>query len=192
MWPWGHLAVGYLLYVGLSRVHDPTGQTVPTLLALVFGTQVPDLVDKPLAWTLEVLPSGRSLGHSLLIQACLLVVLYGAVSEKRKPVVAALGIGSVSHSLSDLGPEVVGGLLLGDGSQLQWTSYLVWPVLGSPSYPEDNSFVTHFAQFEVSPYVAFQFGLCALALGVWVYSDGPGPRAITRWLRSKVSPTATG
>ena len=57
MWPWGHLAAGYPVYTAYTRLHtgDPPAD-VPALVALL-GTQLPDLVDKPLA----VLPTVRSL-----------------------------------------------------------------------------------------------------------------------------------
>ena len=35
-----------------------------------------DLIDKPLAWSLQVLPSGRSLAHSLLVATVVLVVVH--------------------------------------------------------------------------------------------------------------------
>ena len=65
MWPWGHLAVGYLVYSGLSRWRFGRLPGSVATLAVALGTQLPDLVDKPLAWTVNVLASGRSLAHSL-------------------------------------------------------------------------------------------------------------------------------
>ena len=62
MWPWEHLAFGYLLWSLWLRAR---GRSLPgdwEALVLVFATQLPDLVDKPLAWQLGVLPGGRSLG----------------------------------------------------------------------------------------------------------------------------------
>ena len=41
------------------------------MLALAIGTQLPDLIDKPLTYQFAVLPSGRSLGHSLFFAAVL-------------------------------------------------------------------------------------------------------------------------
>jgi hypothetical protein len=59
MWPWEHLAVGYLLY-SVSCVLWGRYPTRIGVAALAFGTQFPDLVDKPLGWWLGVLPSGQS------------------------------------------------------------------------------------------------------------------------------------
>lgn len=73
MWPWGHAAVGYLLYRVLGRTSGRTGgdgpPSGPAVVALGVGTQFPDLVDKPLSWSFDLLPAGRTLAHSALIGA---------------------------------------------------------------------------------------------------------------------------
>lgn len=174
MWPWGHLAVGYLVFVVVAS-RSRLDRTPSMLLAVAVGSQFPDLVDKPLAWTFAILPSGRSLAHSLLVVAVLLAVAYRLAPDiLSRALVTAFGIGTVSHSLSDLGPTVLGGLLLGDWTQLQWTTYLLWPVLESPPYPSDSSFLAHFLSFRLDWYVLVQFGLFAVALGVWIHNGATG------------------
>lgn len=186
MWPWGHLAIGYLCYVASIELRGRGEQTVLTLSAVGIGTQFPDLVDKPLAWTFAVLPSGRSLGHSL-ITATIVITLVAVVARKRRQLEPALAfsVGYVSHVTADLGPEVAWGLMLGDWSQLEWTSYLLWPVLPVPPYPDDKSFLTHFAAFEFEPYVVFQTLLFGVAVGVWVWTGTPGLSRTGTWVRNK-------
>lgn len=58
MWPWGHAAIGYLLFSMDTRLRYGRRPGGPATILLFFGTQFPDLVDKPLAWTLPLLPSG--------------------------------------------------------------------------------------------------------------------------------------
>lgn len=186
MWPWGHLAVGYVCFVVLCRQTE-LEQSAPTLLLLAVGTQFPDLVDKPLAWTIGVLPSGRSLAHSLLVIGLLLGILRRLVPDDDRALVTAFGIGAISHALSDLGPDVVIGLLQGNLNQLQWTTFLVWPLLPSPPYPHDDSFIQHFAAFALDPYVLFQVGLVGVAVGIWVGSGMPGYAAVRERLRKPVS-----
>jgi hypothetical protein len=82
-------------------------------------------VDTPLAWTLAVVPSGRSPAHSLLTAAVLLWVL-ARVLDGRQSVVFAFGLGYV---LSDIGPELFVGLVGGKVGQLDWPTYLLWPML---------------------------------------------------------------
>ncbi|WEL26791.1 MULTISPECIES: hypothetical protein [Haloferax] len=98
----GHLAFGYLLVVALARVRDwefryPHGLT---LALLVVGMQLPDLIDKPLAYA-GVLPNGRSLARSLLIVVPVVVVgvryllRRGYGTEAR-----VLAVAIASHSLA--------------------------------------------------------------------------------------------
>lgn len=171
MWPWGHLAVGYLCYVSSIKFRGKGEQTPLTLFALAIGTQFPDLIDKPLAWSFSILPSGRSLAHSLLTAVVVVSIGYWIGQRlSREESVIAFAVGYVSHSLVDLGPDVVGGLLVGDLSQLKWTTYLLWPLLPSPPYPNDSSFMEHFAGFLFDPYLVAQFVLAGIAIGVWIVS----------------------
>ena len=188
MWPWGHLAVAYLCFLLLTRITDRVTQSFGTLTVLAIGSQFPDLIDKPLAWTVTILPSGRSFAHSLITAAITLFILDRlAARYGRRALVAVFGIGWVSHSLSDLGPEVIGGLLRGDASQLEWATYLVWPLLELPPYTNDSSFSTHFANFEISVYVGIQLLLCAVALGLWLGSGAPGLAAARTRIHTTLS-----
>lgn len=175
MWPWGHLAIGYLVYVAISESRDWDAQTGLVVAAVALGTQFPDLVDKPLAWTFAVLPSGRSLAHSLITATLVIALVYHVAAQRNhRNAARAFAIGYVSHCLADLGPGVVAGLLRGDWSQLQWTTYLLWPLYPAPPYPHDGSFTEHFLAFTVDPYVLSQFGLLAVAVAVWGASGAPG------------------
>ena len=184
MWPWGHLAVAYLCYIAVVRLRGKGEQTLPILVAVALGSQFPDLVDKPLAWSFTLLPSGRSFAHSLLTAALVLGIVYWlARRHQRDEVAVAFGISYLSHSLVDLGPEVVVGLLQGDLSYLQWTTYLLWPLLPAPPYPSDSSFLEHFLAFNFDPYVLTQFGLFGVALAVWLATGAPGVVALRQGVR---------
>lgn len=188
MWPWGHIAVGYLLYTLWAYRRRGGNQRPLAVLAVIVGTQFPDIVDKPLAWTVPILPSGRSLAHSLLTATLIIALVYRLGQRVGRPDTAiAFAIGYLSHSISDLGPEVIGGLLQGDVSQLQWMTYLVWPLLSVPSYPSDDSFLAHFAAFSLDTYVAVQFSLFALAIAVWIGHGAPGIIAIRTMIRRGTS-----
>jgi hypothetical protein len=184
MWPWGHLAVAYLAYVAYTRFDPTRRQTAATLTALAVGSQFPDLVDKPLAWTFGVLPSGRSLAHSVLTLLVLAVVLHRlAVRYRRTDLSGAFTVGAFAHTLTDMSPTAVAGVLGGDLTQVQWLRFLVWPLRPPPPYANDTSFVEQFASLSVEPYVLFQFGLFGLAVAVWLAHGAPGLRSVTR--RSK-------
>ncbi|ACV11267.1 putative membrane-bound metal-dependent hydrolase [Halorhabdus utahensis DSM 12940] len=165
MWPWGHAAVGYLCYVGIATITGDRRYGLP-VLAVLLGTQFPDLIDKPLAWTVPLLPSGRSLAHSLVTTGPVLLgallIAYRA-RPRRSYLVATLGfaLGHVTHVLGDGLHAFLDGMY----SDL---SYLAWPVLAPPAYETEQSFIAHFQQFEPTGTVLFEFALVGLAIAVWV------------------------
>jgi len=180
MWPWGHLAAAFLVYAVYSRVRYGHRPTEATAVLVALGSQLPDLVDKPLAWTVGALPTGRSLAHSLLILGPLLAVAYLYASRRdraaarfarregaRAPLVVALGLGAIVHSLTDALYPVVEGEFGG-------TAFLAWPVADLPPTTDPQSFVGQFTQMAFTPEFAFELLLVALALTVWVRQDCPG------------------
>lgn len=188
MWPWGHLAVAYLCYVRYTRLRRDAQQTAATLAAVAVGSQLPDLIDKTFAWTVPLLPSGRSFGHSLFGIALLVAVVYKITLRYRRTALApAFAIGMLSHSLADLGPSTIGGLLTGNLAQLQWTTYLFWPLLAPPPYSNDESFLYHVLALEPNPYMLVQFALVGIAAAVWVASGAPGYNEVTATIRTRLS-----
>ena len=76
MWPIGHIGIAYLLYAAATRLRFDEIPTPGPTVALLVGALFPDLVDKPLAWYLNVLPTGRTLAHSLLVLVPLCLAVY--------------------------------------------------------------------------------------------------------------------
>ena len=126
MWPWGHLAEAYLCYL-LSRRYDGRRPRALPVLALAVGSQFPDLIDKPLAWSLGVLPGGRTLTHSVFFALLVLPSVYAVTRGFDRPDVgAAFAFGYVSHLLADIPPNAI---LTAHAGQL---TFLVWPLLPPP------------------------------------------------------------
>ena len=180
MWPWGHLAVGYLLcslWIR-SRYQRPPGPVIA--LALAVGTQFPDLIDKPLAWHLGVLPSGRTGAHSLLIAVPLIIGLVVLLDRaERRPLGLWFGVGYLAHVFSD-------GLYAALDGRYGELGYLLWPITSLPNYEESAGILAHFAAAELSPRIVGEFGLFALAAFVWVADGLPGLRLLGRWIRRGV------
>lgn len=181
MWPWGHAAVGYLLYSGYSRLTrrgpnaDP-GAIVLTdmqVLALGVGTQLPDLVDKPLAWQFDILPNGRSLGHSLVVFAILAALAWVLIRRpRRRRLLGAFGLGYLSH----LGTDGLYPALRGEFAEL---GYLGYPIVRPISYPDiSGGFLAHLLALDFGPTGYVEIGLAVAATVVW-YADGlPGLRLL--------------
>lgn len=165
MYPLGHLAVAYLCYATYAKVTEaPRPQGLP-LLTLAFASQLPDLVDKPLVY-LDVIASGRSLGHSLLIVVPVLLLAWWAVNQTTyREIGPALVIGVFAHLLGDTYQLV----LTGDWAQLQ---FLLWPIFPAIDYPSDSIAPwVRLLNRNPSPYMQFEYFLAGLALMIWLHGQ---------------------
>ena len=168
MLPWGHAAVGYLVYSAYSRVRNggvPVGLPV---VALAVGTQFPDLIDKPLAWTFGILPSGRSLAHSVFTLALVGGIVFW-LARRYDAVPAAIGfvIGWATHLVGDAYQLFLG--------QPTCVRYVIWPLGVCPYDEADRSIIEFFLALEFGA-IWPEFALAAVASGVWLADGAPGLR----------------
>ncbi|MES3516473.1 MAG: metal-dependent hydrolase [Natronomonas sp.] len=175
MWPWGHVAVAYLLYSAASRRNGDPPEALSTA-AVGFAALLPDLIDKPLAWYLGVLPTGRTLAHSFLFVGPLSVAVYLLARRLDRPAIGvAFGIGAVSHLLLDALPAVWGAGEAG---------FLLWPIVPVEEYEEGAPTIVALLLDSLSdPYFFSEFVFVAVALVVWRRDGYPGirqPRSIWR------------
>ncbi|MGQ4557647.1 metal-dependent hydrolase [Halobellus sp. GM3] len=169
MLPWGHAALGYLLFSLYSRQRYDRPPVGLTVYALGFGTQFPDLVDKPLTWTIPLLPYGRSLTHSLFTLGFVYALLWLVFRyPDQRSLTNAFGFGYVTHLLGD----GIGPLLEGDFTAL---GYVLWPLTNVPT-GESRSFIEFFLALGLTPMVMFGIGLTALSVLVWIADGMPGVR----------------
>ena len=188
MLPLGHLAVGYLWYAAYAAVGSHRLPARVALVPLVFGTQFPDLIDKPLAYV-GVLRYGRSLAHSVFtFVLCTLAVWWISTRLRahwpvdslgdrlRRVTPAAFAIGYASHLVGDTYRFLFAGDL--------WAArFLVYPLTSVPESPSD----------EIPPWIRLfriyqemgshpQLNVILLATSVFV-----GLRVRRYWLRSRAS-----
>ena len=193
MFPWTHLAVGYLLYTIWTRLRFRRAPADGPTVALGVGTQFPDLVDKPLHLVFGIF-DGRAIGHSLLtiLPLCLALltvgIRYGYVRHA-----TAFGIGALSHLLGDARTAIMLGQVEDNAA------YLFWPLLPAPTYPQD-SITDHLGTIsellsEIDPsapatLVTTQLGfglvLSAFLLTIWLYDGAPGLGSL-RWVVRRVA-----
>ncbi|WP_336338311.1 metal-dependent hydrolase [Haloarcula brevis] len=126
MFPWTHAAFGYLLFLAVVFL---LGRRLSKaeLLAVLVGTQLADVIDKPLAWWFNAIPSGRSLAHSLLFVVPVSAVVVAVAWHRHHPEVGlAFAFGYLTHLLGDTYAALY-----------YWRTgeftFLLWPVL--PPYP---------------------------------------------------------
>lgn len=185
MWPWEHLAVGYIAYSLLTRLlygHAPRGRL--TIFALAIGTQFPDLVDKPLAWTFGVLPTGTSLAHSVFFAVPFVVFLLTVTWAAGRPSVGAgFGIGYLLHLPADV---LYVGLY---GTPISW-SVILWPLVEQTGGREAgflDNFAYYFGNFTElatssmgTTFIALEVTLLGGALLLWIVDGIPGIRGRER------------
>ena len=182
MWPWEHLALGYLVYSLAAQAVDGHRVTAATVAALALGTQFPDLVDKPLGWGTTLLPSGLSLAHSVLFAApfAAVVTTVGA-AVGRLGLALAFVLGYLTHLPGDVAYPllVTGELSLG---------FLFWPLVPAVEastvavVPYIGELAASFLEFLRTPrgrlYLALELALLGAASARW-YADGfPGLRRV--------------
>lgn len=193
MWPWEHVLVAYVLYSVYSRVWLQRAPDDRAVLVIPLAALLPDLIDKPLAWQLSMLPAGRSLAHSLLFALPLVAVATLAARRLGDTDVGlAFGVAYLSHLPADsFYPAVTAGEKVDLG-------YAVWPIGTVDPTPTTgllDRFVEVVLDFSVlvsGPggwrFVAVQGALLALALGLWVVDGTPGFAPVRRTLGRQPSP----
>lgn len=94
------------------------------VLTAIFAGIFPDIVDKPLAWTFGVLPSGRMFMHSILLAIPLVVaVLLAAYWTGRLSYGVVFTYGHLTHIAGDFYP------ILTYGTEYYYYPNLFWPYM---------------------------------------------------------------
>lgn len=177
--------LGYVLYSAYSHVFERRRPTGSAAIVVALASLLPDLIDKPLAWQFELLPTGRSLAHSLFfaIPAILVVVLV-ARRYRASDVGAAFAIGYLSHLPADsVYAFVIPGVRVDLG-------YLIWPLASAGSTQTADLFgqvlylVANFSAFVSGPsgwrFLLIEGLLGLMALGLWILDGRPGLGTIAR------------
>ena len=189
MWPWEHLAFGYLLYSAATRATDGSPPTGPAVVLVALGTQAPDLIDKPLAWVFDLVPVAYAVGHSALSVVPVLVgvaLLAARRAPDRVELVAAYAVGHLSHLVGD----VIYPALMGRGLHV---GRVLWPLVRLEPTEGRSGVLDHLVPFalryldqlhalEQGPLVVVQIGLVVGVFVVWLLDGAPGPRTVWRFM----------
>lgn len=188
MWPWSHAALGYLLYSFGARLIGRRPNGYPAIV-LLFATQLPDLVDKPLSWVFDLFPQGYSIMHSVFVAVPLgVAVLAIAAWRHHTECGIAFILGYWSHLLGDILFALI------EGNPLAFERVL-WPVVTLPPYGTELTglerlelYVSAFIELLLSQEATLiliaalliYFGPFLFALFVWVVDGAPGVAALRR------------
>lgn len=188
MWPWGHAAVGYLLYSGSLRILERGPPTDRAVLAVLLATQLPDVVDKSLSWGLGVFPTGYAVGHSAFVAVPVGVGLLAlGVRTGRERVATAGVVGYWSHLVAD----VLDPLRRGESPLL---NRVLWPVVTDTPYAEQlglrrgvaylEAFVRSAGSMDPLAFLVIYLVLPIATVGVWVFDGAPGLPLLSRPVRA--------
>lgn len=185
MWPWSHIAVGYLCYsVGTRLVgRRPNGATV---LVVLLATLLPDLVDKPLSWVFGVFPQGYAVAHSVFLAVPLSIAVLGITMRRQR---REWGIGFIIGYWSHLGGDILFGLLASTRYALE---RVLWPLVTLPPYDQPvltrlSEYVTVFTSLqslEDAIVVVIGATVVYVTIGVWIVDGTPGLDTLRRLLAS--------
>ena len=129
MFPAAHFAVAVLPVVAYVVARDRRLPS-PRLVGVVFvGSQLPDLIDKPLAHQFGLIPSGRMFMHSLPVAVpfVLIVGLYASKTGRRR-LGLAFAFAHLSHLVADNYKAVL-------RANPQFPADLLWPFAPPVSRP---------------------------------------------------------
>jgi len=145
MMPWTHAISAYIAYSISSHSITRSPPTTRETIILVFASLLPDMIDKTLAWQLNILAGGQTLGHSIFT-ALLLSVAVIAVAHSRGQLRA--GLAFVTGYLLHLPGDIIPGTLLSGDAEL---SIILWPITEGGG-GQGESFYSEFLE-NVVPYV---------------------------------------
>lgn len=187
MWPWEHVAVGYLLYSLGRRALGADPPSDGAAVAVAVAALLPDLIDKPLSWGLRLFPSGYAVGHSVLLAVPVgLASVVLADRFGRRWLGVAVLVGYWSHLVADVLAPL-------RRSSAPLPSRVLWPLV--PQAPYDRRLgirrgLVYLGEF-VSSISSWEAALAYLlvplpAVVVWVVDGLPG----LRWLLVPVAARA--
>lgn len=184
MWPWEHLAAGYLLYSLGARIlgRDPPSDGAAVVLAV--GSLLPDLVDKPLSWGLGWFPSGYAVGHSAFVAVPLgLAALLAGYALSRPRWGVAFVVGYWAHLLADVANP------LRTGERIR-PARVLWPVSKAEPYETHRGlgrgltyfedFLAELATMAPTDVVLLYLLLPAATIGLWLLDGAPGVALLSR------------
>ena len=191
MWPWEHLAVAYLCYSLLTHVVLRRSPTARETVAVAVGSQLPDLIDKPLAWTFEITGGGYAIGHSIVVAPIVCLAVFAAVVrfDRERVVAGAFAAAYLSH----LAADVFNPVRFGRGPEPR---AVLWPV-ASPPAGDLGGFVDHFVVYfaryangllsgGLSAQIAVQLGIGVTVVGLWLADGAPVVSDCWRVVRARV------
>lgn len=185
MWPWEHAIVGYLAYSVFCHLYYRAAPGSSEALVVGFASVLPDVIDKPLAWSIGLFDTGYALGHSLFFSLPLVVGL-GVLSRSggHPRVGVAFAVGYLLHPVGDL-------VQLSASNGGVPYELMLWPLAtfepGGYTRGFAGNFLYLFGRYvadfvggDLSTYMWLQLGIMGLTILLWLYDGAPVLREFVR------------
>ncbi|MFC6873710.1 metal-dependent hydrolase [Halobellus marinus] len=179
MWPWEHALFAYVFYSLYLRGRYRSRPDDWPVVALVFASMVPDLVDKPLAWQFGVFESGHAAAHSVFVAvpASILIIAVGK-RYQREQIGIAFAIGHLLHLVGDVLPVSL-------SREMVYLAPVLWPVAPNRVIIDRGSFtdgvrtllseyVAQLLTLDVTAVIALQIGSVIIGVVLWILDGRPG------------------
>jgi hypothetical protein len=189
MWPWEHVVVGYLVYSLICHLWRRRAPREGEALVVGFASLLPDLVDKPLAWSVEFVATGYGPAHSVFFALPLLVAVATALAAAgRLWLGVAFDVGYLLHLPGDVLHNAAGGGTIDP-------EIVLWPVRTYQGAGASHGFVresilrfdyfrTEVLAGDLSLYTRIQLVLMGVAVLLWIYDGTPVLRGSLRRTRA--------
>ncbi|NGM70447.1 metal-dependent hydrolase [Natronolimnobius sp. AArcel1] len=191
MWPWEHLIFAYVLYSLLVHVTWRRPPTTRETIAVVVGSQLPDLIDKPLAWTFGITETGYAIGHSIFVFPVVCLAVFAMMDRipDGRLLTGAFSLAYLSHLITD----VLNPMRMGRDPELR---VILWP-LESPPAHDHGGFLDHFVVYFVrylnqlvsgglSEAALVQLTIVLAVSALWLYDGAPLASDCWHALRSRL------
>ncbi|WP_255682050.1 metal-dependent hydrolase [Natrinema sp. SYSU A 869] len=158
-------------------------------IVVAIGSQLPDLIDKPLAWTAGITDAGYSIGHSIFVAPFVCLAAYAVAARRGERVLSgAFALAYLSHPVADM----ISQLLRGRVVDLRT---VLWPI-ASPPATSHGGFLDHFARYffryvhqlltgGLTVQIVFQSLLGLTVLALWLFDGAPIVANVWRLLRAQ-------
>lgn len=162
------------------------------VLALVFGSVFPDVVDKPLAWQFGLFESGYAAAHSVFVAVPISLVAVAVATRYGRPQMSAAFVtGYVLHLVGDVLPVSL-------SRSQPYLDPVLWP-LADPHHTDHaaigesfldgvrglfDQYVAQLVTMEITAVLALQLGSVTFGTALWIFDGRPGVGLPTNAVRN--------
>jgi membrane-bound metal-dependent hydrolase YbcI (DUF457 family) len=190
MWPWEHVVVGYLAFSAASHLWRRRSPRAGEAALVVLASLLPDLIDKPLAWSLQLVSGGYGPAHSTFFVLPALAILCGRwwLTDRRWRGVA-FATGYLLHVSGDVFFNAMDGTV--DPEVFLWPVLVYEPSGERAGFAAEtvlrvSKYLANLFSGDVSTYTTIQLGLLAVTIVLWMYDGAPVLRQSLDWTRGRL------